>query len=119
MRPLIIFALCVVSAAASARPVPDIICRETHFVFIDPRTLDVKEQKSQTIYRFAAGSMFITPADRGEYLYNKVVEVEPMRYTSGHKIIQFESSGTQFDTAILVHTHRDEVRVSRAVCAKK
>jgi hypothetical protein len=76
----------------------------------------VQEQKSQTIYRFKSGSLYVTPTGRSEYLYNKVAEVEPMRYTSGHKVIQFEGNASAFHTAVFVHTYRDEVRVSRATC---
>ena len=118
MRSLCIIILLALSTAASARPVPDLVCRETHFVFVDPKSLGVQEQGSQTIYRFKSGSLYITPTDRSEYLYNKVSEVEPMRYTSGHKVIQFESDGSNFHTAILVHAYRDEVRVSRATCSQ-
>jgi hypothetical protein len=118
MRHLCIIALVAITSIASARPVPDLVCRETRLVFIDPRTLAVREQESHTIYRFKSGSLYIAPTDRGEYLYNKITEVEPMRYTSGHKVIQFEGNGSEFHTAILVHTYHDEVRVSRASCKR-
>ena len=118
MRSLGIIILLALSSAASARPVPDLVCRETRLIFIDPKSLGVQEQEGQTIYRFKAGSLYITPTDRSEYLYNKVSEVEPMRYTSGHKVIQFESNGATFQTAVLVHTYLDEVRVSRATCSR-
>ena len=85
-------------------------------IFIDPKSLAVQEQESQIACRFKSGSLFITPTDRSEYLYNKVTETEPKRYTSGHKVIQFEGNGSEFHTAILVHTYLDEVRVSRATC---
>jgi hypothetical protein len=118
MRVLSLIFLLALSSVASARPVPDLVCRETRLVFVDPKTLGVQNQESQTIYRFKSGSLYIAPADRTEYLYNKVSEVEPMRYTSGHKVIQFEDDGSGFKTAILVHAYRDEVRVSRVTCSR-
>lgn len=116
MRPLCFIVLLAVTSAASARPVPDLVCHETRLVFIDPKSLAVEEQEGKTIYRFKSGSLYIASTDHAEYLYNKVTEAEPMRYTSGHKVIQFEGSGSKFHTAILVHTYRGEVRVSRATC---
>ena len=116
MRLLCLIIFLAATSAAAARPVPDLVCRETRMVFIDPRSLAVQEQESQTAYRFKSGRLYITSTDRSEYLYNKVTEVEPNRYTSGHKVIQFEGNGSEFDIAILVHTYRDEVRVSRVTC---
>jgi hypothetical protein len=118
MRLLCIVTLLVLWSSASAGPVPDLTCQEARYVRVDPRSLAVQERTSQTIYRFKSGSLYLTPTDRGEYLYGKVVEVEPMRYSSGHKVIQFEGNGSPFLTAVLVHTYRDEVRVSRASCRR-
>jgi hypothetical protein len=78
--------------------------------------LTVKEYESRTLYRLKSGNLYLSSPDRTEYLYNKVIEVEPMRYASGHKTLQFESA--DFRTAILVHSYRDEVRVSRANCTR-
>jgi hypothetical protein len=119
MRSLCVLALLAITSATYARPLPDLVCRETRLVFVDPISLAVQEYESRTIYRFKSGSLYILTTDRTEYLYNKVIEVEPMRYTSGHKVIQFEGNGIEFHTAILVHTYRDEVRVSRAKCKQQ
>lgn len=116
MQSLWFIVLLTVTSSVVARPMPDLICQETRLVFIDPKSLEVQERDSQTIYRFQSGSMYIRAPNRGEYRYNKIVETEPMRYTSGHKVIQFEGAGSEFRTAILVHTYRDEVRVSRVTC---
>ena len=116
MRPFCLIILLAATSAASARPALDLVCRETRMIFIDPKSLAVQEQESQIAYRFKSGSLFITPTDRAEYFYNKVTEEEPKRYTSGHKVIQFEGNGSEFHTAILVHKYLDEVRVSRATC---
>ncbi len=37
-----------------------------------------------------------------------------MRYIPGHKVIQFEANDAEFRSVVLVHTHRDEIRISRA-----
>jgi hypothetical protein len=116
MHSLWLILLLTVTSSVAARPIPDLICQEARLVFIDPKSLEVHERESQSIYRFQSGSLYIRTPDRGEYRYNKVLETEPMRYTSGHKVIQFEGTGSEFRTAILVHTYRDEVRVSRATC---
>ncbi len=118
MRILCLVALFALTAVASARPIPDLVCQETRHVFIDPTTLEARERASQTTYRFKIGGLYIASPDRAEYLYNKVTESEPMRYTSGHKTIQFEQSDSQFQSAVVVHTYRDEVRISRVSCRK-
>jgi len=97
-------------------PVPNLVCTEARVVNVDPRSLKVQEYESETGFRFFEGSLYLRPSDRKEYLYNKVVEVEPKRYLVGHKIIQFEGSPSEFQTAIVVHAYRDEVRVSRLSC---
>ncbi len=116
MHSLWFIVLFTVTSSVAARPIPDLVCQEKRLVFIDPKSLEVQERASQTIYRFQSGSLYIRAPDRSEYRYNKIVETEPMRYTSGHKVIQFEDTGSEFQTAILVHTYRDEVRVSRVTC---
>lgn len=118
MRPVFLMVLLAATSVASAGPVPDLVCRETRMVFVNPKSLAAQEQDGTTTYRFKSGSLYITPTDRAEYLYNKVTEVEPMRYSSGYKVIQFEGGGSEFGIAIFVHTYRDEVRVSRASCKR-
>lgn len=116
MHTLWFIVFLTVTSSVAARPIPDLICHETGLVFIDPKSLEVQERESQTMYRFQSGSLYIRAPNSGEYRYDKIVETEPMRYTSGHKVIQFEGNGSEFQTAILVHTYRDEVRVSRVTC---
>jgi hypothetical protein len=108
------FALWVQSAAGAA--IPDLVCQELRVVQVDPRSLQAQESKSRTLYRLKSGNLYLSSTDRPEYLYNTVVEVEPMRYVSGHKTLQFESA--DFRAAIFVHSYRDEVRVSRANCRR-
>lgn len=111
-------ALLAITSCAVARPIPNLICQESRSTFIDPISLVAQARESQNIYRFKSGNMYIKPVDRSEYLYNKVTETEPMRYISAHKIIQFEGSGQEFQSVVLVHAYKDDVRVSRATCKK-
>jgi len=114
VRKLYILALTVWTVGASGAPLPELVCQELRVIQIDPKSLLTREYDSRTLYRFKAGSLYLSSPERAEYLYNKVREVEPLRYVSGHKTIQFESS--DFRTMILVHSYLDEVRVSRAAC---
>lgn len=89
MKYFILTATLLLTSTTWARPVPDLVYRETRFIFVDPISLDVQKRESTTVYHFKSGSLYIKPIDRGEYRYNKVVEVESMRYTSGQKVFQF------------------------------
>lgn len=111
-------AVTLICSSVSALAIPDLICREAHLVQVNSKSLQTQVSESSTDYRFKSGKLYLAPQDRAEYLYNEVVEVEPMRYTSGHKIIQFEAIGTEFRNALLVHAHRDEVRVFKASCKR-
>ncbi len=115
-RGIFCVALCTLTATVSGATLPNIVCQELRVVQVDPRSLRSNEYDSRSIYRFSAGDLYLSSPERVEYRYGSVVEVEPLRYVVGHKNIQFESS--DFRTAILVHTYRDEVRVSRASCTK-
>lgn len=116
LRQLCFLVLALWLQSASGAAVPDLVCQELRVIQVDPRSLTVMEFESSTLYRFRSGSLYLSSPDRTEYLYNKVTEVEPMRYVSGHKTLQFESA--DFRTAIFVHSYLDEVRVSRAHCTK-
>ena len=116
MRTLIAGLLVLYSGVAWGAQVPDLVCQELRVTHVDPKSLSVREDESRTLYRFRSGSLYLSSPDRAEYLYNKVSEAESMRYIAGHKTVIFESE--DFRTAILVHSYRDEVRVSRASCTR-
>ena len=116
MRALSFLVMTLWFGIASSAPIPDLVCQELHVIHVDPRTLRTQEYESGTIYRFKSEQLYLSSPDRAEYLYNNVVEIEPMRYLSGHKTLQFEAA--DFRTAIFVHSYRDEVRVSRARCTR-
>jgi len=116
MRSLLVLTFLFASFSALAKSVPNLVCVESRIVNVDPRSLKVQEYESRTAYRFTDGNLYLARPEKKEYLYNKVVEVEPQRYTTGHKVIQFEGTPSEFKAAILVHAYRDEVRVSRLSC---
>lgn len=118
MRLFNMFAASFFCSAATAGPIPDLVCRVVREVTINPKTLETQVYDTSTIYRFRSGKLYLTPSDRAEYLYNEVVESELMRYMSGHKVIQFESGDTEFRAATFVHTYLPEVRVSKASCKR-
>jgi hypothetical protein len=94
--------------------IPDIVCQELKVLFVEPISLSARSYESRTLYRFKGGNLFLSSPDQSEYLYNKVVEVEPNRYTSAHKTFIFDSD--DFRSPLAVHTYKDEVRVSRLSC---
>jgi hypothetical protein len=114
--PLLVFLSSLIATPQAHSAVPDLICQELRVVDVDPRSLKVEAYDSRTLYRFKSGQLFLSSPDRGEYLYNKVTQTEPLRFVSGHKTIQFESD--VFRTVILVHTYLDDVRVSRGSCTR-
>ena len=59
----------------------------------------------------------LKPADRDEYLYNAVAEIEFGRYSSDHKIIIFDKTNPNtYESAIVIHANLTEVRVTRLLC---
>ena len=102
--------------SAFAKPIPNLVCTESRIVNVDPRSLKVQESESRTSYRFKNSNLYLKPSDQQEYLYNMVVEVELLRYTTGHKTVQFEGNASEFKSAVVVHSYGDEVRVSRLTC---
>lgn len=116
IRHIYLLVSCLWLQSALSAPIPDLLCQELHVIQIDPHSMRVQEFESRTLYRFKAGILYLSSPDQDEYLYNKVVEVEPMRYTAGHKTFQFETAN--FRNAILVHTFKDEVRVSHTNCTR-
>jgi hypothetical protein len=117
MRSLFLIAFAVWPSIGVAAAMPDMVCKESKGIHINPDSLGVQQSKGRTLYRFHAGSLYLSSPQKAEYLYNKVQEVEPMRYISGYKTLQFESPS--FETAIFVHSYRDEVRVSRVTCKRQ
>ena len=116
MRTLIAFLVAITSVAAQATQIPNLICRESIVRFVDPKSLETKEFPSSTIYRTKDGNLYISSADRAEYLYNSIQESEPSRYVSGHKTIQLIRDQSGKINAQITHSYKDEVRVSVAIC---
>jgi hypothetical protein len=116
MRSIFLLTLSAVSTAGRAGPIPDLVSEEQLVVRIDPQTQNATMHSSTSTYRLISGGMYIKSVDRSEYFYNKVVESEYRRYTSGYKVIQFEPG---YETALLVHTYLDEVQVLRVSCSRR
>jgi hypothetical protein len=60
--------------------------------------------------------VMISSAERNEYRYNKLTEIEKFRFFSGHKTILFDKD---YKTAISTHTYDDEIRVLKFRCTLK
>ena len=119
MRQVVLPLLITLAGPAMASQVPDLICSETKSVQIESKALSAQSDGTDTIYRFKSGSLHLKPSDRDEYLYNKVVEIEFGRYSSGHKTIIFDSiNSNNFESAIVVHANSTEVRVTRLLCIR-
>jgi hypothetical protein len=87
---------------------PELECHADEQTRIDPITLDADHSDVSDIYLIRGGQLFITTPGEAEYLYNKVVEVEPGRFVSvtadpGRKLV-------------VVHTHELDIRVTRFFC---
>jgi hypothetical protein len=116
MRNYIILLVLSLFSASAIAELPDLICQELKVMHVDPRNLHSKEYESQTLYRFKSSKLFLSSPERSEYLYNSIIEIEPSRFVSGHKTIIFE--GSKFEQVIFVHTHDDEIEISRAKCTR-
>jgi hypothetical protein len=102
-----------------ATPIPDLMCHEGTVRLVDPRTLQVRDFDSSTTYRFTKQKLYLKSADRDEYLYGLLFEIEPGRYTVGHKTIYVSTSESNRIVIQLTHVYNDEVRISLAKCTKQ
>jgi hypothetical protein len=57
--------------------------------------------------------LFISEPDSAEYLYGKVIEIEPGRFVAGHKTLLF----TDATRLVAVHVHGSDIRASLFVCS--
>ena len=94
--------------------IPNSVCRGEDVVIV--RNADLKPERYRTtdLYRFADGKLYISSAEREEYLYNDVRETEPGRYTSAHMTIIFH--GKEFKNATAVHMDEIQTRVLKLRC---
>lgn len=121
-RGVAFFAAVTVALACPAiAAVPDMTCHAQIETQISPITLDGKLGTPREVYRFSNGDLFISRPDRGEYRYNKVTEVEPGRYTSGHKtlILSFPPPIPGTERLLVVHSDVIDIRVTVFACTRE
>ena len=96
---------------------PELECHADVQTRIDPITLDADHSDVSDIYLIRGGQLFITTPGEAEYLYNKVVEVEPGRFVSGHKTLLLTArTADPGRKLVVVHTHELDIRVTRFFC---
>jgi hypothetical protein len=119
---IIFFVLLLVSFGNTyAQKIPNMLCYQQVVVHINPKTFAIKKNETDNIkeidlYRIENDELYISSASRNEYRYNKLVEIENLRFYSGHKTILFEKD---FKNAISTHTYDDEIRVMKFQCLLK
>lgn len=101
-----------------AQKIPNLLCHQQIVVNINPKTFAVKKTetddiKEMDLYRIVNDELFISSPSRSEYRYNKLIEIEKLRFYSGHKTILFDKD---FKSAISTHTYEDEIRVIKFRC---
>jgi hypothetical protein len=119
MRYILALLFAALPLATPAAPIPDLICREEGVRNVDPRTLQAREYESSTTYRFTSQKLYLKSPARDEHLYGSVSELEPGRYSVGHKIIYISTRESGSIVMQLTHVYTDEVRVSLVKCAKR
>jgi hypothetical protein len=96
---------------------PELECHADEQTRIDPITLDADHSDVNDVYRIRGGHLFITTPGEAEYRYNKVVEVEPGRFVSGHKTLLLTARTADPGRKLLVlHVHELDIRVTRFFC---
>ena len=97
--------------------VPDMLCHLQRQTIVDPITLETAPSATREVYRFKDSELFISSAERPEYHYNKVLEVEPGKYVSGHKTLMLNSEPYRSGTSRLLMFHSDAGDVRLAIYA--
>ena len=102
-------------AAGGAHPsVPDLVCRADSTSMTVHVSLRTVTHISTDMYRFRRSKLYLSSADREEYFYGDVAQVDPLRFTSGYKTILFSDS--TFRRAIVVHVDDVATRILRVRC---
>jgi hypothetical protein len=100
--------------AGAQASLPNSVCRGEDVVTIRSADLKTDRSRSTDLYRVVTSKLYISSDGRDEYFYGDVRQVEPGRYTSGHKTIIFEGPG--FRRATVIHTDELETRVLKLRC---
>jgi hypothetical protein len=108
----------LITGQAYSSRVPDMVCHQLKIVHINPQTFSVNKSETDNIkemdlYKISGGELYVSSPSRKEYKYNKLVEIEKLRYYSGHKTLLFNQD---FTSLITTHTYEDEIRVGKFRC---
>jgi hypothetical protein len=116
------FALTLVALSSSyAQKIPNMLCHQQIVVYVNPKTFETRKTETNDIkridlYRIENDELYITSPTRAEYRYNKLNEIENLRFYGGHKTILFDK---EYKSAISTHTYDDEIRVMKFKCSPK
>lgn len=119
---IILFTLLLASYGnICAQKIPNMLCHQQLIVHINPKTFAIKKTDTDNIkeidlYRIENDELFISSQSRKEYRYNKLVEIENLRFYSGHKTILFDKD---YKSAVSTHTYEDDIRVMKIRCSLK
>lgn len=116
MRPSYALLIALCCTGVDAQTIPPLICREDALLRVDPAALQAQRSRGDVTMRFREGNLYLADPGRPEYLYNTVVQLEPLRYSAGHKVILFSSDA--WSSAIVVHAHAQDIRISRVACSR-
>lgn len=114
---LIALAATLTSSAGWAA-MPDVVCHLEREAQVEPITFEMKLSAPRQTYRFKNGELFISGPDRSEYLYGKLVEVEPGRFTVGHKTLLYGDIVAGRDRLLMFHADRLDMRITQFVCSR-
>lgn len=115
MNTRLIAFVALFTAAPAWAAVPDLLCSEPALVAVSPKNLKAQKMSGHTTFKFKNAKLYLTSADREEYLYNEVREEEPWRFTSGHKTIFIDKD---LSGGVVVHADSLDIRISRIKCQK-
>ncbi len=108
-------ALLVVSqpAFSTSTQAPAVVCQGEQVMWIDPVKLTSQTVTDRDRYEIVENNLYLSPADRDRYLYNRVEYREHQRYASGHYTLMFSPDNTRLT---LVLSSETAVKVIKATC---
>ena len=121
MKTIFLALLILAGTNSFAQKLPNMLCYPQMVVHIEPKTFAIRKTTSSDIkemdlYRIDKDELYIYSPTRAEYRYNTLIEIEDLRFYSGHKTLLFEKD---YKSAISTHTYDDEIRVMKFQCSPK
>ena len=121
MKKLLFVLVLLGFSHAWAQKIPNMLCTSQYIVHVNPVTFAVRRVEASNtqgidLYRIENEELYISSAERNEYRYNKLTEIEKHRFYSGHKTLLFDKD---YKTVISTHTYDDEIRVLKLRCVMK